>query len=340
MSKLLNILWIVAMLAGTGVAAADEWRHLDAEDGLPSNEIQLIKPADRGTMWIGTFKGLVTVTDGKVSEPIIDQQTYSVLRDNGQLIVGTNQGVFRITDDQKKHELQQYLVTPIIQFDDDHLWALTRKGGFDARNSTVMQFADGQWQPIESLQGRSAVDVVRTHDGRVWVVFDGDGVGLFDPKQGDKEFKHLLEGLNVTTLFVDSQNRAWFGLWGSGVTMYDGQQFHDHLRKEEIYPFSIRENRGGTIWVATSQTGLFRYDGKKWENQLRDEGGVNLLETTSDGRVWISTQAVGGLRYHKDGKWVTVLKGPLPISCLTQGPDGAIWAGGVLDGLHVLPSKQ
>jgi hypothetical protein len=63
---------------------------------------------------------------------------------------------------------------------------------------------------------------------------------------------------------------------------------------------------------------------------------VNLLEVTDDGRVWISTQATGGLQYFDGKSWQTSLRGPLPIRCLLKASNGQILAGGVLDGLHVL----
>ena len=59
------------------------------------------------------------------------------------------------------------------------------------------------------------------------------------------------------------------------------------------------------------------------------------MAATSDGKVWNSTQAQGGLRYWSGKKWVTSLDSPLPIRCLFESKDKKIWAGGVLDGVHV-----
>ena len=33
--------------------------------------------------------------------------------------------------------------------------------------------------------------------------------------------------------------------------------------------------------------------------------------------------------------WQEALPGPLPIRCLLEAPDGSLWVGGVLDGVHV-----
>jgi len=307
LKKTLTTLMTAALIlaAADAATAADSWRQITKDDGLPSDEIHLIEPEPDGAVWVGTFKGAVRIDDGRISEPIVGHEVYDVQRVGEQVLIGTNRGLVRVEGEQTTQEMDNFLVAPIVQVAEGRVWALRREGGFDAANSFVVEQVDGQWQQIEALEGRSAVEITRSEDGRVWVTLEGDGVAVFDPKQGLDAFEHLLEGRNVTTTFVDSRHRAWFGLWGAGVSMYDGQSWHDHLRDRELYPYAIREGKGESIWVATDQAGLFYYDGKSWTNLLEEEGGVNLLETTADGRVWISTRAVGGLRYWDGDKWVT-----------------------------------
>ena len=67
----------------------------------------------------------------------------------------------------------------------------------------------------------------------------------------------------------------------------------------------------------------------------KDEGPINMIQTTSDGRVWISSQMNGGLRYWDGAAWKVSLDSPLPIRCLLEAKGGQVLAGGVLDGLHV-----
>lgn len=342
MNKTLSTLMIAGLLLATTPAAtaSDPWRRITTEDGLPSDEIHLVDPEPDGSVWVGTLKGLVKIDGDQISEPIVGHEVYDVVRVGEQVLVGTNRGLVRLEGDEQTQEMGKFLVTPIIEIGEGRVWALRREGGFDAANSFVVEQVDGQWQQIEALEGRSAVGITRSEDGRVWVTLEGDGVAVFDPERGLNAFEHLLKGLNVTSTFVDSKGQAWFGLWGAGVTMYDGQKLHEHLRDQEMYTYAIREGKGESIWVASDQSGLFCFDGKSWTNLLREEGGVNLLEATADGRVWISTRAVGGLRYWDGEQWVTSIEGPLPISCLSEGPDGTLWAGGVLDGLRVLPAED
>jgi len=328
-----------AALIVVGEAAANDWKLLTADDGLPSNEIQMIHVTDDGVAWIGTLQGLVRIEDGEVSDPVVKGQVYDVLLQDDQTLVGTNRGVMRLQRGEQTTELKGKLVAPLVEFSPGRPWALQRVGGNEAANASVVEYVSGGWRPVEALGGRSAVGLQRSDDGRVWVILEGDGVAMFDPKTGVTKFEHLLKGQNVTTMFVDSKGQAWFGLWDAGVTMYDGQAWHDHLREHEIYTNSIRETNNGEIWIATGQVGLFRFDGKQWTNLLRDEGGVNLLETTSDGRLWICTHGEGGLRYRDGDRWVTAIEGPLPMGVMAESPDGTLWVGGVLDGLRVRPTQ-
>jgi len=61
-----------------------------------------------------------------------------------------------------------------------------------------------------------------------------------------------------------------------------------------------------------------------------------MLTATSDGKVWISTQTQGGLRFWDGKTWKVSLESFLPIRCLLETKSGEIWAGGILDGLHIL----
>ena len=62
---------------------------------------------------------------------------------------------------------------------------------------------------------------------------------------------------------------------------------------------------------------------------------INLLYVDKEGRVWVSSQLRGGLRYSSGDQWVPSLTSPLPMRCLATDRRGKLWAGGVLDGLHV-----
>ena len=50
--------------------------------------------------------------------------------------------------------------------------------------------------------------------------------------------------------------------------------------------------------------------------------------------IWAITST--DLLYWNGEEWIVSLDGPLPIRALVEAADGTLWAGGVLDGIHML----
>jgi ligand-binding sensor domain-containing protein len=323
-------------------AQKSNWKNLTVEDGLPANEIQFIQGDANGNVWVGTLKGMVEFEDGELSEPLIKGSVFDVMAmDEERLLLGTSRGAKIVKDGEVVQEmLKGNYVAPIMRFSEDRIWALKRKGGQDAEINVLVEYVDGEWSKVEALEDRSIVDLQKTPDGRVWVLLDGDGVAEFDPKKGTENFTHHLEGLSVTSLFHDSKKRLWVGMWGSGVSVLTDGRWKDYLQEREAYVFDIVEDDRGQIWVSTNNDGLWRYNKAEWHHHLGDQGAVNLLKVMDDGTVVISAARTGGLQYWTGEEWKVSLPGPLPIRTVYELENGTVLAGGVLDGLHVLPADQ
>ena len=176
-------------------------------------------------------------------------------------------------------------------------------------------------------------------NGRLWITIDGNGALEVDPAAGIDKAVHHLQGMNVTSVFQDSKGRIWCGLWANGIAVWDGTEWRRELPKEKKSAIlMIVEDSGGSLWAATTASGLWHRPvaGTEWVNDLAEEGGLCLLTITADGRIWVSSQAKGGLRYWNGTAWVVSLESPLPIRALVETADGTLWAGSVLDGLYVL----
>ncbi len=112
---------------------------------------------------------------------------------------------------------------------------------------------------------------------------------------------------------------------------------------------SIIEDRNGTVWVGTWDSGVYRYDGKylarfKGKEGL-DKDRVGIMFEDKAGNIWFGTgtkngnisQGNGAFRY--DGKTLShfsnknglLSKGELQINdvvCITEDASGRIWFGG------------
>lgn len=317
-----------------GASAADGWKPITAENGLPGNEIQFLKQDESGAVWIGTLQGLGVFRDGKFSIAVKDKQIFDVApAGGGRHWVGTGDGVLLLDGGKAQEQLKGFLVAPLVAYDAKTTWAISKDKKTE-ENKLVANDGSG-WTDVERFKAEKVVDVNRTPGGTLWVTIDGNGAYAVDPAKGAAQAVWHLKGLNVNVIFEDSKKRTWAGLWGGGVRIFDGKEWASHLPKEKSTIFAIKEDSRGNIWVATNANGLWKYDGTNWTNDLKEEGSVNMLATTSDGKVWISTQSEGGLRAADDGKWKSVIPGPLPIRCMIETKDKKVWAGGVLDGLHV-----
>ena len=338
-----SALLCVLMALVTSAAAGEQWSHvgMETEPGLPGNEVQFLTSTD-GEVWVGTLTGIARVRKGKYTpvkgedgEPLKINAWCVLERGNDRFWIGHGNGAVFVDGVKTTHALGGQTVAPIIEVRPGVLWALGKNRGSE-RNALFVH-AGEEWKSIEEAAKFRIVDLFQAADGKVWVTLDGNGVLEVDPEAGLAAGTHHLEGLNVTTVAQAGREFIWCGLWGRGVASWDGVAWTHHLSaKEKSAILAICEDSGNNIWVATSANGLWRKPVNKetWVNHLKDEGGINLLATSSDGRVWVSSQMQGGLRYWDGETWVVSLDNPLPIRCLIETPDRTLWAGGVLDGVY------
>jgi ligand-binding sensor domain-containing protein len=347
--KRLARLFFVCCVAASCGFAADPWTHLTKESNpkLSGNEIQFLGAARAGGVWAGTLAGAVQVKgtditplgDGKGG--VFDKSVWWVLETAERTWVGHQDGVLEGRGGAWKDSLTGYVVAPIYETVPGVFWALGKNAGTDV--VTLFEYRDNMWKPVEALAKKRITNVYRLRNSRLWITFDGNGVLEVDPAAGIDKAVHHLQGLNVTAVVQDSQNQIWCGLWANGLAVWDGTVWKRELPKEKKSAIlMIVEDSKGGLWAATSAGGLWRRSAARteWENDLADEGGISLLSATTDGRVWVSSQTTGGLRYWNGTAWVVSLDSPLPIRALVETADGALWAGSVLDGLYVLTKRK
>ena len=329
-----SLSWLVVLLVAMPALAADQWTTMNSEHGLPSDEIQVLAEGSDGSLWIGTYDGLARWHDNKVDVLIGKGQIWEVVpAADGEVWIGTAKGISSVKDGTVTEVYEGGIVGTIMPGGDKPSYAISLNRGTEVK--TLITNASGSWEAVDHFKKEHVLEVKHAADGTLWVAIEGKGVVNYDPS-GEKDPAIYLEGASVSTMTFDSKGRLWVGTWGGGVHVNTNGTWSRHLAKEKAQIWAVREDRKGNIWVSTDQNGLWRYDGDTWAHDLAKEGGVNLLETTSDGRVWISTQHQGGLRYWDGKQWVTSLASPFPIAKLIETKAGRIVAGGVLDGVHVL----
>lgn len=343
----MNSIVLCVLFAAVTAEAGEAWMNVthENEPGLAGNEIQFIKPGKDGRMWIGTMEGLSSAKNGKFSRvldpekskknnrPIPLQVTaWDVHELPDALWIGHDRGTAKLTEHAVTHTLEGNTVAPLVSQNDTLLALATDRSTEEIR---LYVLKNGVWELGADPQKFQAVDVFQ-HGGTLWVTLDGNGVLKVDNGRTLNEGEHHLPSRNVTHVHIDSDGRAWCGLWDGGVLVLEDGKWNQHLAGERSAVLNIVEDSKGNIWVATSANGVWMYDGETWVNHLREEGSISMLAATRDGRVWVSSQQQGGLRYWNGSEWILCLDSPLPIRCVVQAPNGDIWAGGILDGIHIL----
>ncbi|MBS3764061.1 MAG: hypothetical protein KGZ25_12250 [Planctomycetes bacterium] len=317
------------------VLTAEKWKHITIQQGLPGDEIQLLVEDKQGKLWVGTGSGLAMRKGDGFEVYLKKKRIWDFVQiGKDHYWVGTRNGIILMGPEENKHMFKSHTVAPIVLYKKNIYWAIG-KNPRTQRNILAAGTTEG-WDPVQAFEGKKVVDLFRQQNGTLWVAEDGNGIYRVNLDKGAEQAEHHLPGFNVTVVAEDSSGRLWSGVWGRGVRVYKDGEWATHLADKETYVFDIKEDAQGHIWVATNSSGLWEYDGKKWGNHLREEGQINMLATTSDGRVWISTQMKGGLRYWDGKKWHFALDNRLPFRCLMETENGDIWAGSVLGGVFVL----
>jgi hypothetical protein len=72
-------------------------------------------------------------------------------------------------------------------------------------------------------------------------------------------------------------------------------------------------------------------------NHLNEEGTINMLETTPDGKLYVSSQSECSLRQWTGTAWDKILDVPTMFITVQLDAKGKLWAGNILDGVYVQP---
>ena len=348
--------WLVVLSVAH---AADPWTSLSAVSAptLPANEIQFIAPARDGSLFIGTLKGVVRLR-GNVCEAILNPTGNEKIPQplkawclaelaDGTLWIGHEKGAVRVVKGVATNFLPGLQVAPMVEGKPGELWAIGKNG--NGSDKGLYRWEGQEWKRLPGSEKMPFEDMVRTADGHLWAIVEGNGVIEIDPAADFSTAVHHLQGITVTIIYPDQPTQeqkdkktsaaVWAGTWGRGVAMWDGTSWHNHLEKQKASAvLQIARDAAGGLWVATSASGVFHADpsGTTWKQDLVTDGSINLLATDRRGNVWVSGQQTGGLRRYDGTAWLVSLDSPLPIQCLVEAPDGRLVAGGILDGVHLL----
>ena len=249
----------------------------------------LLEDTARGCIWIGTEGCLFRYTpaDGHTQriDAFHDNSVKSLALDgNGQLLVGTDNGLYVYNDDapllhivhdsRNLQSLSNNIIWTIFADREHNIWLGTDYGISMFRNNNVLRHI-----PISQItgtgEGNQFYAMLRDAQGTFWfggtnglIRFDNPTAGEHKAvwyKMGDK--KYPLSHNRVRHLYEDRDRQLWVATDGS-ISRYNPQsrQFIHYSivdstrRYNTNWAYNLFEDPNGKLWIATCLGGIFVVD--------------------------------------------------------------------------------
>ncbi|AXC16399.1 putative two-component system sensor kinase (plasmid) [Acidisarcina polymorpha] len=305
--------------------------------------ISISEASDR-RLWIGTDRGLLSWSNGKLSAvggPEVNQKINCLLPDTGGHVwVGTDDGLAYwdghnlIPRSFGNHEMQHLQVLTIMEDREKNLWIGTARGLLRSNSvgaAWVRAGPSSERVPVTTL--------LQDREGDIWF---GSGSTLERLKNTPIVPVRLNDstlGESFGPIYVGQNGRVWFADVRHGLYWMEHGIAHsvlnDGMSKDEVYSI---DGNGDDIWVGRRNGGLTRLhigpgsiESKTWTTvDGLSQNSVYTVRVSFDGTVWAGT-LTGGLNRFSKGLFAHVdEKDGLPandVSAIELGRQGQVWIG-------------
>lgn len=328
----------------------DQWT---TREGLPQNSVNAIARAPDGSLWIGTFGGLVRF-DGATFRPLervdssgrhVDRVLSLAVGPDSALWIGTEQGLLRYHNlrfDSYTATIGPDNAVPVLLVDRTGvLWAGTTRGG-------LLYRAGDRFEHIDTVQGVKVGPVsslAQDAQGTIWANAGDRMVSIASGTRSPSWAAPLRGALDL--LLQDRAGTRWFALPDGVVSLADGTarlyRRADGVRRPSV----MVEDPGGGYWLGTLNDGLlfFQPDGASGTVQPyalpdgRQQVRVRSALVDDEGSVWFGTDASGLLRAKRNLFTTFTAQHGLSNAVATAvyaDASGAIWMGTNCWGVNVL----
>ena len=322
-------LWIGTLSSGALRLHGDDLQHYGSAQGLPGGSIGALLQDRDGSIWLGLAPGgLARLRDGRIElltlqHGLPNDSVRALFEDReGSLWIGTNGGIARLKDLKfvhysRRNGLAEDNVRVVTQTGDGAMWVGTYGGGVNR----ILGGAVSTFGTREGLADLFVRTLAAEADGSLWV---GTGTGLFLIRQGRVETVGAgagLDGDKILALSVARDGSLLVVTETGGLQVRRGGRFSplaivggERFRTARV----LLEDKGGGLWIGTSDRGLFLVEnGRIVQQWMTGEGlpgkAVYALHQAADGTLWIGAR--GGLSRMRDRRIRTVT----PREGLPQG---------------------
>ena len=329
---------------------------------LPDNRVQFVNEDAGGRIWIGTQRGLVSVSDGqyKVEDRLL-HFTSSLAFKNDMYFLTADGDIFCYQTTKQKLTKVGSLsavagkTSPTGNFLLNDKWIiLTNTGVYDYDFNTRKISADS------GLNIRNG-EVICDNHGDFWIYNHTGRVTYILAKNGArKEFQLIPEDklgyIDYERYHIvhDSRGIIWISTYGNGLFAYDTIEdklehflanINDQSHISSDFLLYVMEDRAGGIWVSSEYSGLSRIsvlnEGTSRiypeSRELFDRSNtIRMLTKMPDGDIWVGTRK-GGL-YTFDSDLHSKMSNQYfhsNIYAIAEDNQGEMWVGTRGNGLKI-----
>jgi PAS domain S-box-containing protein len=296
------------------------------QDGLADDNTATVLQDNRGTVWIGSSKGLNRFSDGKFSLSTLkgssDSSSITAMGEgrDGTLWVAAGDRLYQLKYDI--HCVGQSCLPTVIPIVHEALAGSSIKVILARRDGTiwigtgsdgVFTYKDGKFDSYSTRNGLSNNAIrgfVEDNDGSIWIGTKGGGLNhLKDGKFTAYSTKDGLANDGVQALYMDRSGSLWIAT-REGVNRLKDGKFTTYRAKDGIFSnfvYSFVEDDHGNLWMGCSK-GIFRV--------VRQQ-----LDDFADGKSKSVTSVAYGLEHGLNSTVAVVAQSPLSF----KAQDGKVW---------------
>lgn len=348
--------------------ASGGFEHVPMPAGLARSSMLFVnslqESADGSTIYVGTEGALYTYRPfsdkwKEVSSLAGNTVKSLALSNNGNLIVGTDNGIFYMEGDRPtahvKHDSREANSLSnneiwCLDFDGSKVWAGHERGFSIASDSRTVQTI-GLAEFTSSGEGNEIFEIYRDRSGRLWLGGTG-GLIEIETGGGSRWYRHddnsqSLSHNRIRGISEDGDGRIWLSTDG-GIERFDpatGRFANFHITDScgghtSHWVYALAED-GGHLWVGSYLGGIHYVDKTKFGS----EGGSIVADYSlnadshrfKDSEVMLANELVNDVVLDATGRvWILLFRDKTLTSI---SPDGQVVYNDILEETGAYPTK-
>lgn len=289
--------------------------HIHTGNGLQNNTVLALRGDAENNLWVGLDNGFDYVSFATPVQSFLKNDpdfgaVYTAILHNGQLLVGTNQGLFSFSIDENMNVSDMQLIPQsqgqvwFLKEIDDKTYVGLNEGTYLVENNQLIE--------ISSINGGFNLRKARTPIGEIMLQSTYTSIVVYEEADGKWQQSHILAGFEAPARFleIDHTNRLWLGHTISGIFIIEPNHNYDAVasirRADESINISPGLNRiykvDNRIVIPTG-THLLQWDPIKskaipWEklnNQLNGFQSASTIIKAAPYRYWFLKDREFGL---------------------------------------------